>query len=83
MDCKLITDDIENATKNGLRGLASFNQEIACFDYGNIVVQRNYLDVENVRIFSGGGQCYGLFVGKGMLTCAIQGKNVLRFLINI
>lgn len=63
-----------NEQRDALIGLVSFNQEITFFDFGSVAVQKKYLTDENVRIISGGRYFNGDFVGEGMLTCFIHGK---------
>lgn len=66
--------------KDGVIGLAGLNQEISFFDFGSVVVQKNYVDNENVRILSGGRYFNADFVGTGMLSCFIQGKKKYFFM---
>lgn len=53
------------------------NPSLALLEFGNVIVRRDYHSIENVRIISGGGSghdpAYSGYVGKGMLTAAIQG----------
>ncbi|XP_057664807.1 triokinase/FMN cyclase-like isoform X1 [Diorhabda carinulata] len=61
--------------RNSLVGATSLNQEVGLFNFGNVIVQKDYTDNDCVRIISGGPYYIGDFVGKGMLTAAIQGDN--------
>lgn len=76
MAYSLTQDYPQQEIRDGLIGLASFNQEITFFDFGCVVVQKNYLENDNVRIVSGGRFFNPDFVGEGMLTCCIQGNNI-------
>ncbi|KAG5894479.1 hypothetical protein JTB14_032507 [Gonioctena quinquepunctata] len=77
MDLKLQDSSVKNVVKVSLTGLTSINQEVALFDFGNVVVQKNYYGTTNVRIISGGAYCFGDLVGKGFLTAAAQGDNFM------
>ncbi|CAH1116269.1 unnamed protein product [Phaedon cochleariae] len=74
---KLLNNQGRNLSKNSLLGLTSLNQEVALFDYDNVLIQRNYIENEQVRIVSGGAYFLAEFVGKGMLTASIEGDNYL------
>lgn len=74
MDYKIRDEYGKQEVRDGVIGLASFNQEIGFFDFGCVVVQKDYMDNDNVRIVSGGRYFNGDFVGKGLLTCLIQGN---------
>lgn len=74
MDYTVIDDYAKQEIKESLLGLASFNPKIAVFDYGCVVVQKYYMENENVRIVSGGPHFNCDFVGSGMFTCCIQGN---------
>lgn len=78
MDYKIIDEYAKQEIRNGVIGLAGYNNEIGFFDFGCVVVQKDYVENQNVRILSGGRFFNGDFVGKGMLTCLIQGKVVLQ-----
>ncbi|XP_023022759.1 PTS-dependent dihydroxyacetone kinase 1, dihydroxyacetone-binding subunit DhaK [Leptinotarsa decemlineata] len=75
MDLKLSSTSIKNIVRKSLTGLVTLNQDTALFEFGNVVVQKNYFDSNKVRIMSGGPYCMGDFVGIGMLTAAAQGDN--------
>lgn len=77
MNHKIIDEYAKQELRNGLIGLAGFNQEVAFFDYACVMVQKNYLENKNVRIVSGGQYFNSDFVGKGMLTCIIQGEHLM------
>ena len=61
-----------------LLGLVCSNRNLAFLDYNKVIVRRDYADVNTVKIVSGMGSghepAFAGFVGKGMLTAAIQGK---------
>ncbi|KAJ8978993.1 hypothetical protein NQ317_015709 [Molorchus minor] len=76
MDCRILTGNLKNVVKDSLEGLICVNQEITLFDFGNVVVRKDYFGNENVRIVSGGSNLFGELVGKGMLTASVQGDNV-------
>lgn len=78
MDYKFLDEYVKQEERDGLIGIAAFNQEVTFFDFGCVVVQRNYFNNDNVRVISGGRYFNADFVGRGMLTCCIQGS-----LINI
>lgn len=75
MDYKVIDNYAKQEIRESLLGLACFNPKISVFDYGCVVVQKNYIENEKVRIISGGPYFNCDFVGSGMLTCCIQGNN--------
>ncbi|KAJ8910807.1 hypothetical protein NQ315_014515 [Exocentrus adspersus] len=76
MDCKII--EVSNTTtEDCLKGLTCANEEIALFDFGNVVVQKDYSQNVSVRIISGGSNFFGEYVGRGMLTASIQGEGSL------
>lgn len=66
------------AVTESLFGLVCSNRNLAFLDYNKVIVRRDYLDVDTVKIVSGMGSghepAFAGFVGKGMLTAAIQGK---------
>lgn len=59
------------------------NPSLALLEFGNVIVQRDYDTIENVRIISGGGSghdpAYTGYVGKGMLTAAIHGLHYFNY----
>lgn len=61
------------------------NPSLALLEFGNVIVRRDYSSIENVRIIGGGGSghdpAYAGYVGKGMLTAAIQGKSATQRLL--
>ncbi|VEN60429.1 unnamed protein product [Callosobruchus maculatus] len=72
----LNTDDPE-MTIQLLRAAALIDQDSAIFEYGNVLVQRTYFENDSVRIISGGPACLLDLVGRGMLTCYIQGDHLM------
>lgn len=75
MDCEILQGkETLTAIPDSLKGLVCANQEIALFDFGNVLVQKDYMKCDSVRIVSGGSKFFGEYVGKGMLTATVQGK---------
>lgn len=75
MDCEILKGkEVLTGILDSLKGLVSANQEIALFDYGNVLVQKDYMKYDTVRIISGGSNFFGEYVGKGMLTATVQGN---------
>ncbi|XP_050308452.1 PTS-dependent dihydroxyacetone kinase 1, dihydroxyacetone-binding subunit DhaK-like [Anthonomus grandis grandis] len=70
MDKNLSKDQIDPF----LLGYAAYNQEVALFEFGDVIVLKNYKQVDQVRIISGGSLSHIEFVGTGMLTASIQGN---------
>ncbi|XP_022903990.1 triokinase/FMN cyclase-like [Onthophagus taurus] len=78
-----------------LLGLVSCNPQLALFDFANVVVRKDYEEMDEVKLIAGGASghepCYAGFVGKGMLTAAIQGDiyiapsslNILRTILEL
>lgn len=66
---------------DSLLGLVACNSNLGLLDFGRIVVRKDYANCMNVKIVSGGASghepAHGGYVGKGMLTAAIQGVNHL------
>ncbi|CAG9834023.1 unnamed protein product [Diabrotica balteata] len=76
MDFKIISSHgMSLKIRSSLVGGTCLNQEVRLFDFGNVVVRKDYMEDEGVRVLSGGPYYIGDFVGKGMLTAAIQGDN--------
>lgn len=71
-------NDGSTAVVDSLLGLVSSNPNIGLLDYGKVVVRRDYMIADIVKIISGGASGYepahAGYVGKGMLTAAIQGQ---------
>ncbi|XP_066137859.1 PTS-dependent dihydroxyacetone kinase 1, dihydroxyacetone-binding subunit DhaK-like [Euwallacea fornicatus] len=57
-----------------IKGYASYNQAVSLFEFGEVIVMKNYKENMKVRILSGGSSCHIEYVGTGMLTASIQGK---------
>lgn len=75
MDCKIFNkNDVSYAMEHSLSGLSCANQELAVFDFGNVLFLKDYLKVDFVKIISGGSNFLGEYVGKGMLTATVQGN---------
>lgn len=76
---RFITNSATTAL-DSLLGLVACNSNLALLNFGRIVIRKDYADFTNVKIVSGGASghdpAYGGYVGKGMLTAAIQGKFV-------
>lgn len=70
----------EQATvvKETLLASVTDNPSLAVMDFGNVIVRRDYESVRQVKIIGGGGSghepAFSGYVGKGMLTAAIQGE---------
>ncbi|KAF7267706.1 hypothetical protein GWI33_019096 [Rhynchophorus ferrugineus] len=72
---ELPSSSICNDRTPNVQGYILFNQNVSVFDFGNIIVSKNYKDNDQVRILSGGTLSYIDYVGDGMLTASIQGQN--------
>lgn len=79
MDYKILDNSTKHKIRDGIIGLVGFNQEVSYFDFGCVVIQKDYLENANVRIVSGGQYFNSDYVGHGMLTCSIQGNNSATF----
>lgn len=64
-------------TIEALLGLVAASANVSLLDFGKVIVRRDYNEMQEVKIISGGGSghepAFSGFVGKGMLTAAIQG----------
>lgn len=64
--------------KDSLLSLAICHPNIAVLNFGNIAVRRDYPTYDCVKIISGGPSghepAHGAYVGRGMLTVAVQGE---------
>ncbi|XP_076257958.1 uncharacterized protein LOC143195008 [Rhynchophorus ferrugineus] len=72
---ELPSSSICNDRTPNVQGYILFNQNVSVFDFGNIIVSKNYKDNDQVRILSGGTLSHIDYVGDGMLTASIQGQN--------
>lgn len=65
-----------------LLGIVKCHSELALLDFGKVVIRRNHLTMDKVKIVSGGASghepAYAGFVGQGMLTAAIQGTTKIN-----
>ncbi|CAH1978012.1 unnamed protein product [Acanthoscelides obtectus] len=77
MACPLLNINEPHFTVNLLTAAALTDQDSAIFEYGNVLVQKTYFENDAVRIISGGPACLLDLVGKGMLTCYIQGEQLM------
>lgn len=72
-------NDATTITTETLLACVVNNPSLALLEFGNVIVRRDYNSIENVRIISGGGcghdPAYAGYVGKGMLTAAVQGMS--------
>lgn len=87
MTCNVINNSFANGqfmvneefsiVNDVLTSYVKYNPNLALLDIGNVIVLRDHLLMDKVKIFSGGASghepAYAGFVGKGMLTAAIQG----------
>ena len=73
MDRRHSSFGVSDNTTSSLKGYAALNQDVTIFDYGNVVVRKNYKEEDRVRLVSGGSTQQTEYVGKGMLIAAIQG----------
>lgn len=57
------------------------NPSLALLDFGRVLIQRDHLSLDKVKILSGGATghepAFAGYVGKGFLTAAVQGRKVL------
>ncbi|GJQ86438.1 hypothetical protein Trydic_g10345 [Trypoxylus dichotomus] len=64
-------------TIEALLGIVAANINVNLMDFGKVVVRRDYNEMQEVKIISGGSSghepAFAGFVGKGMLTAAVQG----------
>lgn len=64
--------------RSALLALTALKQDLALLDYGNILIRRDYVQLQTVLLVSGGKADADLtlahLVGKGLLTAAIFGK---------
>lgn len=64
--------------KDSLKSLTVANSNLGLLHFGNVIVRRDYATYEYVKIISGGPSghepAHAGYVGKGMLTAAIQGE---------
>lgn len=65
---------MDNLSDSFLKSYSLFNQDVALFEFGEVIVAKNYKENSQVRIVSGGSVSHIEYVGSGMLTAAIQGK---------
>nr|CAH7756970.1 unnamed protein product [Callosobruchus chinensis] len=77
MASNLLDTEDPKTTVHLLRAAALIDEDSAIFEYGNALVQRTYFENDSVRIISGGPACLLDLVGRGMLTCYIQGENLM------
>lgn len=60
-----------------LNGLVRCNPQLALLDIGRVVVLRDHLKLDKVKILAGSASghepAFAGFVGKGMLTASVQG----------
>lgn len=74
---KCLVNERATVVVEALCGAVIGNSSLGLLDFGNVIVRRDYLSVDKVKIISGGGAghdpAYSGFVGKGMLTAAIHG----------
>ncbi|KAL1497643.1 hypothetical protein ABEB36_008567 [Hypothenemus hampei] len=66
----ILTDPMDSYTN----AYAAYNQEVSLFDFGEVIVMKNYKQNDHVRIVSGGSCCHIKYVGTGILTASIQGN---------
>lgn len=76
----MINDEL-NIVKEMLISYVRYNPNLILLDIGNVIVLRDHLLMDKVKIVSGGASghepAYAGFVGKGFLTASIQGINHL------
>lgn len=71
-------NSMDNSSDSFLKSYSLFNQDVALFEFGEVIVAKNYKENSQVRIVSGGSASHIEYVGSGMLTAAIQGKFLER-----
>lgn len=81
----MINIDESKIVEEILTSYVKCNPNLALLDFGNVIVIRNHLLMDKVKIVSGGASghepAYAGLVGKGMLTAAIQGILFIYFSI--
>lgn len=72
-------------TVEALLGLVATSTNVSLLDFGKVIVRRDYNEMQEVKILSGGSSghepAFASFVGKGMLTAAVQGSFQNKYLI--
>lgn len=65
-------------SREALIGLIAPHANVGLLDTGRVVIRRDHNEMQEVKIVSGGPSghepAFAGFVGKGMLTAAIQGN---------
>ncbi|CAG9774057.1 unnamed protein product [Ceutorhynchus assimilis] len=64
----------DHSVDASIRGYAAFNQHVSLFEFGEVIVDKNFKNTDQVRLVSGGTSSFIEYVGAGMLTASIQGK---------
>lgn len=76
-----LVEDPSTAVIDNLLAFVINNPTLALLEFGNVIVRRDYVTNEGVRIIGGGGAghdpAYAGYVGKGMLNAAIHGSCLL------
>lgn len=84
-----LINDVNTVVDEAIMGFVRCNPRLALLDIGRVVIRRDHQSHEGVKIISGGASghepCYAGFVGSGMLTAAVQGRNnvFILFIISI
>lgn len=72
-----LINDPTRIVPESLLGMMYINPLLGVLDFGNVVVRKDYQQLERVKLITGGGSghepAYAGFVGKGMMTAAVQG----------
>ncbi|GLV48576.1 hypothetical protein CBL_06014 [Carabus blaptoides fortunei] len=72
-----LINDVHTVVDEAIMGLVRCNPHLALLDIGRVVIRRDHQSHEGVKILSGGASghepCFAGFVGRGMLTAAVQG----------
>lgn len=71
-------DNPKTSVNDYLLGYVNSNPNVGVLESSKVIVRRNYTENDIVQIVSGGASghepAYAGYVGKGMLTAAIQGR---------